>query len=149
MDFLSSRQYVNCDSSGAPDFSKILECDFIDEVCDFNVRIRPCTMAPTPTCPLPPFLTPATTTAPITMATTTVPTTSASTTVEATTINPNKMCENKPAGSRHLHGKGCKEYIYCYTNNGIKGAVYACQANTLFNPIVQQCVTGYDALCTT
>lgn len=150
----SSSQYVNCDLSGAPDFSNILECDFVGEVCDYNVRLRPCTMAQTPTCPLPPFLTPAptTTSIPIPPSTTAIPTTSttsASTTVTTTTIDPNQICENKPAGSRHPQGKGCKQYIYCYMNGGLKGAIYSCQSTTLFDPTLQQCVTGYAAMCTT
>lgn len=142
IDFPSSGQYVNCDVNGAPDFSDILECDFEDEVCDYNIRIRPCTMEPTPTCPLSPFLTPAPTT-------TAVPTTSASTAATTTTNNPNQICENKPAGSRYPHGEGCKQYIYCYMNNGLKGAIYSCQSTTLFDPTLQQCVTGYAEMCTT
>lgn len=139
----------------------LIDCG-ASQICIFSYTGTPCrakTNFNSPTCNVPPIITPPVweTTVPTTIPTTvpttiptTVPTTipttiptTAPTTVPTTTttVNPTNFCSTRAVG-RYAYGTGCRQYIYCYINAGVtRGAIYTCVGTTLFDPIKQICST--------
>lgn len=89
-------------------------------------------------------MTPTSTTTTPTTTTTTPTTTTTATTTITPLFNANTFCASK-AVARYAYptATNCTKYVYCYLNNGIKGAVYTCPGSTLFNPSLGACASGY------
>jgi hypothetical protein len=81
------------------------------------------------------------TTVPATLAPTT--TAAATTTVNPSTFNATTFCTSRIQSRQALpYATQCKQYVYCYLNNGMKGAIYTCPGRTLFDRTKGSCATG-------
>lgn len=70
----------------------------------------------------------------------------ATTTTYAPVFNATAWCINgsKPVARYPYPGSTtCTQYVYCYLNNGLKGAVYTCVGTLLFNPTLGACDPNY------
>lgn len=103
---------------------------------------------------------PTTTTTTTTAITTTTPVEVTTTTTERRITLPDETITDDPPvdlaqfcstrdNKRYPFGTGCRQFIYCYTNVGIQGAMYYCAAPNLFNPVTLSCAPPSSFQCTT
>lgn len=59
-----------------------------------------------------------------------------------------EFCSTKE-NKRYPFGTGCTQYVYCYKNVGMQGAMYYCAEPTLFNPAISNCAPPTSFQCTT
>lgn len=65
-------------------------------------------------------------------------------TTPVSVFNPVVWCASKAATYYpHPSLTTCTKYVYCYENDGMKGAVYTCPTPTKFNPSTKKCEASY------